>query len=151
LAKSLENVPCKKEGMDTENFKLKVQTVYYVIDFMCIGFCVFFMYVMVAQDEVETGFFKMFLVGLIVSLVVLLDFATDKFSVDGDEVVRRRFFSTKRFKLSEVGYVKESKNILRENLEFYINDKCVTRVWMKNRPFDMLESRLAQEKIRRRI
>lgn len=145
-----EGVPCELEGMNINSFKLKPRSVYVVISIMSTCFFAYILRVLVEQNEMKNSYFIWIAVGLMLSILLLFDLLMDRFLLKGNEVIRRRGIFTKKFQINEIEYVRLKKGLLRENLEFYKNDKCITRVWTKNRPFELLESRLLKEKIRRR-
>jgi len=140
-------VPCELEGMSIDKFVLKPQTVYLVISAMCVGCFAWFLEIMISQGEITSNYFMPMLIALAIAVIVLIDLFTDRFRINGNEIVRKRGFLIKKFQIHEVEYVRVKKGLFRENIEFYVNGKCVTKVWMKNRPFELLKKRLAKEKI----
>lgn len=140
-------VPCDLEGMSTRRFTLKPQTVNWVVAAMCAGGFAYILGILVKQNETGSVYFVPMFIGFVVSVVLLIDLLSDRFSVANDEVVRRRGIVTKRFRVDEIEYVRLKKGLFRENLEIYVDGKCITKVWTKNRSYDLLRRRLAKEKI----
>jgi len=143
-----KGVPCELEGMSIDKFVLKPQTVYLVISLMFIGEFAWFLAIMISQGEITSNYFMPMLIALVIAIIILIDLLTDRFYVNGNEVTRRRGIFTKRFKVNEIEYVRVKKGLFRENIEFYMDEKFVTKVWTMNRPFKLLQERLKKDKIR---
>ena len=142
-----KGVPCDLEGMSINSFTLKPQTVYWAVSAMCAGGFALLLGILIKQNETDSVYFMPLLICVVISLLLLLDLLCDRFSIKDGEVIRRRGIFTKRFQVEEIENVRIHKGLFRENLEFYVKGKKVTKVWTKNRPYELLRQRLAKEKV----
>lgn len=84
----------------------------------------------------------------VVMLCITVDLIVDRTAISGSQLIRERLFhKTKVVEMRNISFVKIKKNLFRENLVFYENEKEITKVWVKNNAFHYLQPKLAKEKI----
>ena len=137
-----KNIPNDVDGMTIDNFRLKPRMVYYVGTILCGGFFGLILGIIIKQGEFNSIYFIPMLLGLVITGLIFLDLLLDRFAVDGKMVTRRRGLLTKRFSLDDVDYIHTKKDLFRENLEFYIDGKKITHVWVLNQPYELLKRKL---------
>ena len=134
-----KNIPNDVDGMTIDNFRLKPRMVYYVGTILCGGFFGLILGIIIKQGEFNSIYFIPMLLGLVITGLIFLDLLLDRFAVDGKMVTRRRGLLTKRFSLDDVDYIHTKKGLFRENLEFYIDGKKITHIWVLNQPYELLK------------
>lgn len=104
LAGMLEakKIPCDKAGMTIDKFTLKTRGVYKAVSAMSVGFFCWMVWVMIEQNETNIIFFRPMLALAVISLIIFIDLITDRFSVNGTRVTRRRGLIVKKFDISEI-------------------------------------------------
>ena len=152
LAGMLEakKIPCDKAGMTIDKFTLKTRGVYKAISAMSVGFFCWMVWVMIEQNETNIIFFRPMLVLGVISLIIFIDLITDRFSVNGTRVTRRRGLIVKKFDISEIESTRLKKGLFGEKIEFYVKGKCIAKVSTNNQPYDLLDKRIRKEHILRK-
>ena len=152
LAGMLEakKIPCDKAGMTIDKFTLKTRGVYKAVSAMSVGFFCWMVWVMIEQNETNIIFFRPMLVLAVISLIIFIDLITDRFSVNGTRVTRRRGLIVKKFDISEIESTRLKKGLFGEKIEFYVKGKCIAKVSTNNQPYDLLDKRIRKEHILRK-
>ena len=152
LAGMLEakKIPCDKAGMTVDKFTLKTRGVYKAVSAMSVGFFCWMVWVMIEQNETNIIFFRPMLALAVISLIIFIDLITDRFSVNGTRVTRRRGLIVKKFDISEIESTKLKKGLFGEKIEFYVKGKCIAKVSTNNQPYDLLDKRIRKEHILRK-
>ena len=152
LAGMLEakKIPCDKAGMTIDKFTLKTRGVYKAVSAMSVGFFCWMVWVMIEQNETNIIFFRPMLVLGVISLIIFIDLITDRFSVNGTRVTRRRGLIVKKFDISEIESTRLKKGLFGEKIEFYVKGKCIAKVSTNNQPYDLLDRRIRKEHILRK-
>ena len=152
LAGMLEakKIPCDKAGMTVDKFTLKTRGVYKAVSAMSVGFFCWMVWVMIEQNETSIIFFRPMLVLAVISLIIFIDLITDRFSVNGTRVTRRRGLIVKKFDISEIESTRLKKGLFGEKIEFYVKGKCIAKVSTNNQPYDLLDKRIRKEHILRK-
>ena len=152
LAGMLEakKIPCDKAGMTIDKFTLKTRGVYKAVSAMSVGFFCWMVWVMIEQNETNIIFFRPMLVLAVISLIIFIDLITDRFSVNGTRVTRRRGLIVKKFDISEIESTRLKKGLFGEKIEFYVKGKCIAKVSTNNQPYDLLDRRIRKEHILRK-
>ncbi len=143
-------VPCDKAGMTIDKFTLKTRGVYKAVSAMSVGFFCWMVWVMIEQNETNIIFFRPMLVLAVISLIIFIDLVTDRFSVNGTRVTRRRGLIVKKFDISEIESTRLKKGLFGEKIEFYVKGKCIAKVSTNNQPYDLLDKRIRKEHILRK-
>ena len=152
LAGKLEakKIPCDKAGMTIDKFTLKTRGVYKAVSAMSVGFFCWMVWVMIEQNETSIIFFRPMLALAVISLIIFIDLITDRFSVNGTRVTRRRGLIVKKFDISEIESTRLKKGLFGEKIEFYVKGKCIAKVSTNNQPYDLLDRRIRKEHILRK-
>ena len=152
LAGMLEakKIPCDKAGMTIDKFTLKTRGVYKAVSAMSVGFFCWMVWVMIEQNETSIIFFRPMLALAVISLIIFIDLITDRFSVNGTRVTRRRGLIVKKFDISEIESTRLKKGLFGEKIEFYVKGKCIAKVSTNNQPYDLLDRRIRKEHILRK-
>ena len=152
LAGMLEakKIPCDKAGMTIDKFTLKTRGVYKAVSAMSVGFFCWMVWVMIEQNETKIIFFRPMLALAVISLIIFIDLITDRFSVNGTRVTRRRGLIVKKFDISEIESTRLKKGLFGEKIEFYVKGKCIAKVSTNNQPYDLLDKRIRKEHILRK-
>ena len=152
LAGMLEakKIPCDKAGMTIDKFTIKTRGVYKAVSAMSVGFFCWMVWVMIEQNETNIIFFRPMLVLAVISLIIFIDLITDRFSVNGTRVTRRRGLIVKKFDISEIESTRLKKGLFGEKIEFYVKGKCIAKVSTNNQPYDLLDRRIRKEHILRK-
>ena len=152
LAGMLEakKIPCDKAGMTVDKFTLKTRGVYKAVSAMSAGFFCWMVWVMIEQNETSIIFFRPMLALAVISLIIFIDLITDRFSVNGTRVTRRRGLIVKKFDISEIESTRLKKGLFGEKIEFYVKGKCIAKVSTNNQPYDLLDKRIRKEHILRK-
>ena len=152
LAGMLEakKIPCDKAGMTIDKFTLKTRGVYKAVSAMSVGFFCWMVWVMIEQNETNIIFFRPMLALAVISLIIFIDLITDRFSVNGTRVTRRRGLIVKKFDISEIESTRLKKGLFGEKIEFYVKGKCIAKVSTNNQPYDLLDRRIRKEHILRK-
>lgn len=152
LAGMLEakKIPCDKAGMTIDKFTLKTRGVYKAVSAMSVGFFCWMVWVMIEQNETSIIFFRPMLALAVISLIIFIDLITDRFSVNGTRVTRRRGLIVKKFDISEIESTRLKKGLFGEKIEFYVKGKCIAKVSTNNQPYDLLDKRIRKEHILRK-
>ena len=152
LAGMLEakKIPCDKAGMTVDKFTLKTRGVYKAVSAMSVGFFCWMAWEMIEQNETNIIFFRPMLVLAVISLIIFIDLITDRFSVNGTRVTRRRGLIVKKFDISEIESTRLKKGLFGEKIEFYVKGKCIAKVSTNNQPYDLLDRRIRKEHILRK-
>ena len=152
LAGMLEakKIPCDKAGMTVDKFTLKTKGVYKAVSAMSVGFFCWMVWVMIEQNETNIIFFRPMLALAVISLIIFIDLITDRFSVNGTRVTRRRGLIVKKFDISEIESTRLKKGLFGEKIEFYVKGKCIAKVSTNNQPYDLLDKRIRKEHILRK-
>ena len=145
-----KKIPCDKAGMTVDKFTLKTRGVYKAVSAMSVGFFCWMVWVMIEQNETSIIFFRPMLVLAIISLIIFIDLITDRFSVNGTRVTRRRGLIVKKFDISEIESTRLKKGLFGEKIEFYVKGKCIAKVSTNNQPYDLLDKRIRKEHILRK-
>ena len=145
-----KKIPCDKAGMTIDKFTLKTRGVYKAVSAMSVGFFCWMVWVMIEQNETSIIFFRPMLVLAVISLIIFIDLITDRFSVNGTRVTRRRGLIVKRFDISEIESTRLKKGLFGEKIEFYVKGKCIAKVSTNNQPYDLLDRRIRKEHILRK-
>ena len=145
-----KKIPCDKAGMTIDKFTLKTRGVYKAISAMSVGFFCWMVWVMIEQNETNIIFFRPMLVLGVISLIIFIDLITDRFSVNGTRVTRRRGLIVKKFDISEIESTRLKKGLFGEKIEFYVKGKCIAKVSTNNQPYDLLDRRIRKEHILRK-
>lgn len=143
-------IPCDKAGMTIDKFTLKTRGVYKAVSAMSAGFFCWMVWVMIEQNETNIIFFRPMLVLAVISLIIFIDLITDRFSVNGTRVTRRRGLIVKKFDISEIESTRLKKGLFGEKIEFYVKGKCIAKVSTNNQPYDLLDKRIRKEHILRK-
>ena len=146
----VKQVPCDKAGMTIDKFTLKTRGVYKAVSAMSVGFFCWMVWVMIEQNETNIIFFRPMLVLAVISLIIFIDLVTDRFSVNGTRVTRRRGLIVKKFDISEIESTRLKKGLFGEKIEFYVKGKCIAKVSTNNQPYDLLDRRIRKEHILRK-
>lgn len=146
----VKQVPCDKAGMTVDKFTLKTKGVYKAVSAMSVGFFCWMVWVMIEQNETNIIFFRPMLVLAVISLIIFIDLITDRFSVNGTRVTRRRGLIVKKFDISEIESTRLKKGLFGEKIEFYVKGKCIAKVSTNNQPYDLLDKRIRKEHILRK-
>lgn len=146
----VKQVPCDKAGMTVDKFTLKTRGVYKAVSAMSAGFFCWMVWVMIEQNETNIIFFRPMLVLAVISLIIFIDLVTDRFSVNGTRVTRRRGLIVKKFDISEIESTRLKKGLFGEKIEFYVKGKCIAKVSTNNQPYDLLDKRIRKEHILRK-
>ena len=146
----VKQVPCDKAGMTIDKFTLKTRGVYKAISAMSVGFFCWMVWVMIEQNETSIIFFRPMLALAVISLIIFIDLVTDRFSVNGTRVTRRRGLIVKKFDISEIESTRLKKGLFGEKIEFYVKGKCIAKVSTNNQPYDLLDKRIRKEHILRK-
>ena len=146
----VKQVPCDKAGMTVDKFTLKTRGVYKAVSAMSVGFFCWMVWVMIEQNETNIIFFRPMLVLAVISLIIFIDLITDRFSVNGTRVTRRRGLIVKKFDISEIESTRLKKGLFGEKIEFYVKGKCIAKVSTNNQPYDLLDKRIRKEHILRK-
>ena len=146
----VKQVPCDKAGMTVDKFTLKTKGVYKAVSAMSVGFFCWMVWVMIEQNETNIIFFRPMLVLAVISLIIFIDLITDRFSVNGARVIRRRGLIVKKFDISEIESTRLKKGLFGEKIEFYVKGKCIAKVSTNNQPYDLLDKRIRKEHILRK-
>ena len=146
----VKQVPCDKAGMTVDKFTLKTKGVYKAVSAMSVGFFCWMVWVMIEQNETNIIFFRPMLVLAVISLIIFIDLVTDRFSVNGTRVTRRRGLIVKKFDISEIESTRLKKGLFGEKIEFYVKGKCIAKVSTNNQPYDLLDKRIRKEHILRK-
>ena len=145
-----KKIPCDKAGMTVDKFTLKTKGVYKAVSAMSVGFFCWMVWVMIEQNETNIIFFRPMLVLAVISLIIFIDLVTDRFSVNGTRVTRRRGLIVKKFDISEIESTRLKKGLFGEKIEFYVKGKCIAKVSTNNQPYDLLDKRIRKEHILRK-
>ena len=145
-----KKIPCDKAGMIVDKFTLKTRGVYKAVSAMSVGFFCWMVWVMIEQNETNIIFFRPMLVLAVISLIIFIDLITDRFSVNGTRVTRRRGLIVKKFDISEIESTRLKKGLFGEKIEFYVKGKCIAKVSTNNQPYDLLDRRIRKEHILRK-
>ena len=145
-----KKIPCDKAGMTVDKFTLKTRGVYKAVSAMSAGFFCWMVWVMIEQNETNIIFFRPMLVLAVISLIIFIDLVTDRFSVNGTRVTRRRGLIVKKFDISEIESTRLKKGLFGEKIEFYVKGKCIAKVSTNNQPYDLLDRRIRKEHILRK-
>ena len=145
-----KKIPCDKAGMTVDKFTLKTRGVYKAVSAMSVGFFCWMVWVMIEQNETNIIFFRPMLVLAVISLIIFIDLVTDRFSVNGTRVTRRRGLIVKKFDISEIESTRLKKGLFGEKIEFYVKGKCIAKVSTNNQPYDLLDRRIRKEHILRK-
>ena len=145
-----KKIPCDKAGMTVDKFTLKTRGVYKAVSAMSAGFFCWMVWVMIEQNETSIIFFRPMLVLAVISLIIFIDLVTDRFSVNGTRVTRRRGLIVKKFDISEIESTRLKKGLFGEKIEFYVKGKCIAKVSTNNQPYDLLDKRIRKEHILRK-
>ena len=145
-----KKIPCDKAGMTVDKFTLKTRGVYKAVSAMSAGFFCWMVWVMIEQNETNIIFFRPMLVLAVISLIIFIDLITDRFSVNGTRVTRRRGLIVKKFDISEIESTRLKKGLFGEKIEFYVKGKCIAKVSTNNQPYDLLDRRIRKEHILRK-
>ena len=145
-----KKIPCDKAGMTIDKFTLKTKGVYKAVSAMSVGFFCWMVWVMIEQNETNIIFFRPMLVLAVISLIIFIDLVTDRFSVNGTRVTRRRGLIVKKFDISEIESTRLKKGLFGEKIEFYVKGKCIAKVSTNNQPYDLLDRRIRKEHILRK-
>ena len=145
-----KKIPCDKAGMTVDKFTLKTRGVYKAVSAMSVGFFCWMVWVMIEQNETSIIFFRPMLVLAVISLIIFIDLITDRFSVNGTRVTRRRGLIVKKFDISEIESTRLKKGLFGEKIEFYVKGKCIAKVSTNNQPYDLLDRRIRKEHILRK-
>ena len=143
-------IPCDKAGMTIDKFTLKTRGVYKAVSAMSVGFFCWMVWVMIEQNETNIIFFRPMLALAVISLIIFIDLITDRFSVNGTRVTRRRGLIVKKFDISEIESTRLKKGLFGEKIEFYVKGKCIAKVSTNNQPYDLLDRRIRKEHILRK-
>ena len=146
----VKQVPCDKAGMTVDKFTLKTRGVYKAVSAMSAGFFCWMVWVMIEQNETSIIFFRPMLALAVISLIIFIDLITDRFSVNGTRVTRRRGLIVKKFDISEIESTRLKKGLFGEKIEFYVKGKCIAKVSTNNQPYDLLDKRIRKEHILRK-
>ena len=146
----VKQVPCDKAGMTIDKFTLKTRGVYKAVSAMSVGFFCWMVWVMIEQNETNIIFFRPMLALAVISLIIFIDLITDRFSVNGTRVTRRRGLIVKKFDISEIESTRLKKGLFGEKIEFYVKGKCIAKVSTNNQPYDLLDKRIRKEHILRK-
>ena len=146
----VKQVPCDKAGMTVDKFTLKTRGVYKAVSAMSVGFFCWMVWVMIEQNETNIIFFRPMLALAVISLIIFIDLVTDRFSVNGTRVTRRRGLIVKKFDISEIESTRLKKGLFGEKIEFYVKGKCIAKVSTNNQPYDLLDKRIRKEHILRK-
>lgn len=146
----VKQVPCDKAGMTVDKFILKTRGIYKAVSAMSVGFFCWMVWVMIEQNETNIIFFRPMLALAVISLIIFIDLITDRFSVNGTRVTRRRGLIVKKFDISEIESTKLKKGLFGEKIEFYVKGKCIAKVSTNNQPYDLLDKRIRKEHILRK-
>lgn len=146
----VKQVPCDKAGMTVDKFTLKTKGVYKAVSAMSVGFFCWMVWVMIEQNETNIIFFRPMLALAVISLIIFIDLITDRFSVNGTRVTRRRGLIVKKFDISEIESTRLKKGLFGEKIEFYVKGKCIAKVSTNNQPYDLLDKRIRKEHILRK-
>ena len=146
----VKQVPCDKAGMTVDKFTLKTKGVYKAVSAMSVGFFCWMVWVMIEQNETNIIFFRPMLALAVISLIIFIDLITDRFSVNGTRVTRRRGLIVKKFDISEIESTRLKKGLFGEKIEFYVKGKCIAKVSTNNQPYDLLDRRIRKEHILRK-
>ena len=128
----VKQVPCDKAGMTVDKFTLKTRGVYKAVSAMSAGFFCWMVWVMIEQNETSIIFFRPMLALAVISLIIFIDLITDRFSVNGTRVTRRRGLIVKKFDISEIESTRLKKGLFGEKIEFYVKGKCIAKVSTNN-------------------
>ena len=152
LAGMLEakKIPCDKAGMTVDKFILKTRGIYKAVSAMSVGFFCWMVWVMIEQNETNIIFFRPMLALAVISLIIFIDLITDRFSVNGTRVTRRRGLIVKKIDISEIESTRLKKGLFGEKIEFYVKGKCIAKVSTNNQPYDLLDKRIRKEHILRK-
>ena len=145
-----QKIPCDKAGMTIDKFTLKTRGVYKAVSAMSVGFFCWMVWVMIEQNETNIIFFRPMLALAVISLIIFIDLITDRFSVNGTRVTRRRGLIVKKFDISEIESTRLKKGLFGEKIEFYVKGKCIAKVSTNNQPYDLLDKRIRKEHILRK-
>ena len=145
-----KKIPCDKAGMTIDKFTLKTKGVYKAVSAMSVGFFCWMVWVMIEQNETNIIFFRPMLALAVISLIIFIDLITDRFSVNGTRVTRRRGLIVKRFDIREIESTRLKKGLFGEKIEFYVKGKCIAKVSTNNQPYDLLDKRIRKEHILRK-
>ena len=145
-----KKIPCDKAGMTVDKFTLKTRGVYKAVSAMSVGFFCWMVWVMIEQNETNIIFFRPMLALAVISLIIFIDLVTDRFSVNGTRVTRRRGLIVKKFDISEIESTRLKKGLFGEKIEFYVKGKCIAKVSTNNQPYDLLDKRIRKEHILRK-
>ena len=145
-----KKIPCDKAGMTVDKFTLKTRGVYKAVSAMSVGFFCWMVWVMIEQNETNIIIFRPMLVLAVISLIIFIDLITDRFSVNGTRVTRRRGLIVKKFDISEIESTRLKKGLFGEKIEFYVKGKCIAKVSTNNQPYDLLDRRIRKEHILRK-
>ena len=146
----VKQVPCDKAGMTVDKFILKTRGIYKAVSAMSVGFFCWMVWVMIEQNETNIIFFRPMLALAVISLIIFIDLVTDRFSVNGTRVTRRRGLIVKKFDISEIESTRLKKGLFGEKIEFYVKGKCIAKVSTNNQPYDLLDKRIRKEHILRK-
>ena len=146
----VKQVPCDKAGMTVDKFTLKTRGIYKAVSAMSVGFFCWMVWVMIEQNETNIIFFRPMLALAVISLIIFIDLITDRFSVNGARVIRRRGLIVKKFDISEIESTRLKKGLFGEKIEFYVKGKCIAKVSTNNQPYDLLDKRIRKEHILRK-
>ena len=146
----VKQVPCDKVGMTIDKFILKTRGIYKAVSAMSVGFFCWMVWVMIEQNETNIIFFRPMLALAVISLIIFIDLITDRFSVNGTRVTRRRGLIVKKFDISEIESTRLKKGLFGEKIEFYVKGKCIAKVSTNNQPYDLLDKRIRKEHILRK-
>ena len=133
-----KKIPCDKAGMTIDKFTLKTRGVYKAVSAMSVGFFCWMVWVMIEQNETSIIFFRPMLALAVISLIIFIDLITDRFSVNGTRVTRRRGLIVKKFDISEIESTRLKKGLFGEKIEFYVKGKCIAKVSTNNQPYDFV-------------
>ena len=145
-----KKIPCDKAGMTVDKFTLKTRGVYKAVSAMSAGFFCWMVWVMIEQNETSIIFFRPMLALAVISLIIFIDLITDRFSVNGTRVTRRRGLIVKKIDISEIESTRLKKGLFGEKIEFYVKGKCIAKVSTNNQPYDLLDKRIRKEHILRK-
>lgn len=145
-----KKIPCDKAGMTVDKFTLKTRGVYKAVSAMSAGFFCWMVWVMIEQNETSIIFFRPMLALAVISLIIFIDLITDRFSVNGTRVTRRRGLIVKKIDISEIESTRLKKGLFGEKIEFYVKGKCIAKVSTNNQPYDLLDRRIRKEHILRK-
>ena len=113
-----KKIPCDKAGMTVDKFTLKTRGVYKAVSAMSAGFFCWMVWVMIEQNETSIIFFRPMLALAVISLIIFIDLITDRFSVNGTRVTRRRGLIVKKFDISEIESTRLKKGLFGEKINF---------------------------------